>query len=70
MRQLGIAPGTDIFARTHRLLTIYDSLYALLPQMVGAELWTADQRLLQLVASIARSVRWLGDYPLTWAVGP
>ena len=50
------------FARAHRLPTIYDSLYVTLAQLGGVELWTADERLLNAVRSIAPAVRWIGDY--------
>src|SRR5579883_2644518 len=32
------------FAANHSLPTIYDSLYVVLAQMLGAALWTADRR--------------------------
>lgn len=51
-----------IFARAHRLPSIYDALYVVLAQMLGADLWTADLRLLQVVGAAAPWVRWIGDY--------
>jgi predicted nucleic acid-binding protein len=52
-----------VFARTHGLLTIYDSLYVVLAETLGVELWTADRRLVRQVATLAPWVRWLGEYP-------
>ena len=52
-----------VFAKRHRLRAIYDSLYVLLAQQLGAELWTADRRLFDAVSPVAPWVRWLGDYP-------
>lgn len=51
------------FARTHNLPSIYDSLYVVLAQDLGGELWTADQRLLNALGGAAPWVRWIGDYP-------
>ena len=51
-----------LFARTHRLPSIYDSLYVVLAQMTNAELWTGDQRLLRAVSTVALWVRWIGDF--------
>lgn len=50
------------FARAHRLASVYDSLYVTLAQLVGVDLWTADERLLNSVRGIAPAVRWIGDY--------
>ena len=52
------------FARTHRIRSIYDSLYVVLAQMLGTELWTADRTLLNTLGQAAPWVRWIGDYPL------
>lgn len=52
------------FARTHRLPSMYDSVYVTLAQLAGAELWTADRRLLEALGSRAPWVRFIGDYPL------
>ena len=43
----------------------YDSLYVVLAQLLNVELWTADQRLLQMIGAAAPWVRFIGDYPLT-----
>jgi predicted nucleic acid-binding protein len=50
------------FAKTHRLPSVYDSVYVVLAKMLNAELWTADQRLLHVVSTSAPWVRWIGDY--------
>jgi predicted nucleic acid-binding protein len=50
------------FAKTLRLPSLYDSVYVVLAQLLNAELWTADQRLLSAVATSAPWVRWIGDY--------
>jgi predicted nucleic acid-binding protein len=42
-----------VFARTHNLPSIYDGLYVVLAQDIGAELWTADQRLLNALGDAA-----------------
>jgi predicted nucleic acid-binding protein len=55
------------FAKRHRLGAIYDSLYVVLAQRLGAELWTDDRSLLNSVGPAAPWIRWLGDYP---AAGP
>ncbi|MGI8552509.1 MAG: type II toxin-antitoxin system VapC family toxin [Dehalococcoidia bacterium] len=52
------------FARTNSLAATYDSLDVVLAQILGAEIWTADQRLLRAVGSPAPWVRLIGDYPL------
>ena len=55
-------PALD-FAVTHRLSAVYDALYIVLAQMLGAELWTADRRLLTALASAAPWVRDFAGYP-------
>jgi predicted nucleic acid-binding protein len=60
----GLYSRAVTFARHEALVTVYDSLYVVLAQMLGAELWTADRRLIRQVAGVAPWVRWLGDYPL------
>jgi predicted nucleic acid-binding protein len=52
------------FARQHRLPDIYDTLYVVLAQRVGTELWTDDRKLLDAVRGVAPWVRWIKDYPL------
>ncbi len=51
-----------VFARTHRLRATYDSIYVVLAQMEGVELWTGDERLINSIRSVAPWVRWIGDY--------
>jgi predicted nucleic acid-binding protein len=51
------------FAKTHRLPSVYDSVYVVLAQMLNTELWTADQRLLNSVPTSAPWVRSIRDYP-------
>lgn len=50
------------FARSNRLPATYDSLYVVLAQILGIELWTADERLLNAIRAKAPWVRWIGDY--------
>jgi predicted nucleic acid-binding protein len=52
------------FARTHNLTNIYDSLYVVLAQTLGTELWTDDQALLRALGAAAPWVRSIRDYPL------
>lgn len=51
-----------IFARTHGLSNIYDSLYIVLARKADAPLWTDDRKLLQSLGSATPWVRWIGDY--------
>ena len=57
-------PRALTFARLHGLMAVYDSLYVVLAQMVQAELWTDDRRLLAMVGAAVPWVRSIGDYPL------
>ncbi|MBI4505055.1 MAG: type II toxin-antitoxin system VapC family toxin [Chloroflexi bacterium] len=50
------------FARSHGLRSVHDSLYVVLAQMVGADLWTDDRTLLKSVGTAAPWVRWIGAY--------
>ncbi|MDP8924805.1 MAG: type II toxin-antitoxin system VapC family toxin, partial [Chloroflexota bacterium] len=50
------------FAVQAGLPSIYDSMYVVLAQSLGAELWTDDRRLLNSVAQISPWVRWIGHY--------
>jgi predicted nucleic acid-binding protein len=52
-----------LFARDHRLPSLYDSLYVVLAQLLNAELWTADKRLHRAVARVAPWVRFISEYP-------
>lgn len=60
----GIYDDAYQFAVELNLPTVYDSLYVVLARMLGAELWTADQRLINALGSSAPWVRFIGDYPL------
>jgi predicted nucleic acid-binding protein len=51
------------FAHANHLTNTYDSQYVVLAKMLDAELWTADERLLNSVRADAPWVRWIGDYP-------
>jgi predicted nucleic acid-binding protein len=51
------------FAKTHRLPSIYDSLYIVLAEITNTELWTADRRLLNSIGTAVTWVRFIGDYP-------
>jgi len=53
------------FAALHHLGAIYDALYVVLAQLFGAELWTADKRLLTALGGRAPWVRDISSYPLT-----
>jgi predicted nucleic acid-binding protein len=52
------------FARQHGLPDIYDTLYVVLAQRLGTELWTDDRKLMDAVRHIAPWVRWIKDYPV------
>lgn len=52
-------------ARTHRLNSIYDTLYVALADMLEADLWTDDRGLLSSVGQTLPWVRWIGDYAAT-----
>jgi predicted nucleic acid-binding protein len=40
----------------------YDAHYLALAETLGCELWTADQRFQRAADTIARNVRWLGEF--------
>jgi predicted nucleic acid-binding protein len=50
------------FAKAHRIASIYDSLYVVLAQQYGVDLWTADVRLLRECHGAAPWVRFIRDY--------
>lgn len=50
------------FSSANRLPSVYDALYVVLAQMLGAELWTADQRLLTTLHGAAPWVRDIASY--------
>jgi predicted nucleic acid-binding protein len=54
-----------VFARSAQIHSVYDALYVVLAQLVNAELWTDDRRLLQAAANTVPWVRWIGDYPIS-----
>ena len=60
-------PRALAFARTHGLRATYDGVYVALAQILGAEVWTADERLVRDLGTSAPWVRWIGDYPLSSA---
>ena len=41
---------------------VYDAHYLALAQLLGCDLWTADQRLINTVSGKLPFVRWIGDY--------
>jgi predicted nucleic acid-binding protein len=57
-------PRTLAFARMHGLRATYDSTYVVLAEIIGVELWTADERLVRELGGAAPWVRWIGDYHL------
>lgn len=60
----GLYEEAFAIAQTHSLSSIYDSVYVALARIIGSELWTADQRLLNALGTSAPWVRRLSDYPL------
>ncbi len=50
------------FARDHDLPATYDAQYIVLAQILGAELWTADQKLARSLPPSVSWVRWIGEY--------
>ncbi len=44
---------------------IYDAFYVALAEIVGCELWTADETLHAAVCDVHTNVRLLSEYPLT-----
>jgi predicted nucleic acid-binding protein len=61
----GLYERAFAFARELGLTNSYDSLYVVLAQMLGVEMWTDDQVLLQALGGSAPWVRSLRDYPMT-----
>jgi predicted nucleic acid-binding protein len=58
----GLYQRAFAFAHHHSLPSVYDSLYVVLAQMLGAELWTSDSRLRRNLGDAAPWTRWIGDY--------
>lgn len=56
-------PRAMAFARAHGLRATYDSVYVALAQILGVDVWTADERLVRDLGVNAPWVRWIGDYP-------
>ncbi len=55
---------TMTFVDAHGLTRTYDAVYAVLAQLLGVELWTADVNLRNALGSTAPWVRWIGEYPV------
>lgn len=51
-----------VLADQHNLPAVYDAHYVALAELLGATLWTADQRLLRALGGRLPFVRWIGDY--------
>ena len=49
-------------AHSYQLRSIYDSHYVALAMREGCDLWTADKKLVDLIATHMPSVRWIGAY--------
>lgn len=50
------------FALQVGLSSLYDSIYVVLAELLGTELWTDDRRLLNTLAEMTPWVRSIGDY--------
>jgi predicted nucleic acid-binding protein len=51
-----------VLADEYNLPAVYDAHYVALTALLGATLWTADQRLLRALGGRLPFVRWIGDY--------
>jgi|SRR5450756_307062 predicted nucleic acid-binding protein len=51
-----------VLADQYNLPAIYDAQYVALAELLGATLWTADQRLLRALGDRVPFVRWIADY--------
>ena len=51
-------------ARDRGLTNTYDSLYVVLAEMLGVEMWTDDQALLRALGSAVPEVHAIGEYPI------
>jgi predicted nucleic acid-binding protein len=49
-------------ADQYALPAVYDAHYLALSELLGATLWTDDQRLLRLLAGRFPTIAWIGDY--------
>jgi predicted nucleic acid-binding protein len=52
------------FARASGQRATYGCVYVALAEILGVELWSADERLVRSTSPVAPWVRWIGDYPL------
>lgn len=50
-------------AETFNLPAVYDAHYVALAQILGCDLWTADERLLNTVGDKLPYVKWIRHYP-------
>jgi predicted nucleic acid-binding protein len=60
----GLYERAFAFALEHGFNTTYDSVYVVLAQILGVEMWTDDQALLRVLGSGVPWVHSLADYPL------
>jgi predicted nucleic acid-binding protein len=51
-----------VLADQYNLPAVYDAHYIALAELLGATLWTADQRLLRALSGRLPFVRWIADY--------
>jgi predicted nucleic acid-binding protein len=58
-----------MLADAHQLPAVYDAHYVALAQLVGCDLWTADQRLVRGLGRELPFVKWLGDFAPADATG-
>ena len=49
-------------ADAHNLPAVYDAHYVALAQLLGCNLWTADERLVNSLGGKLPFVKWIGDY--------
>ena len=60
----GLSRRAFEIASEFQLKWIYDAFYVALAQIVGCDLWTADEALYDAVRIVHPNVRLLADYPL------
>ena len=53
-----------VLADRYGLPATYDACYMALAEAMGAVFWTADERLVRLLAGQLDYVHWIGDYPV------
>ena len=58
----GLSRRALVLADRYQLAAVYDAHYVALAEMIGADVWTDDQRLLRAVRNKVPAVRWIGDY--------